>query len=158
MYSLDQMKFAGVDLNNLIQLRGFIGNPEMGYKVAWSDRMVSAYGSIPLSALLWWPLRRRLCGLSILGFALFALPMGIDAGTHFLSDLAGIGQGFRYTNEWLAQLTGYAFPANFYAGNTLGSFNSWMRLITGTLFGIGVVWLSFPLIWDNAIRSKLAKT
>ncbi|MHA1937336.1 MAG: hypothetical protein ACW97O_03915, partial [Candidatus Thorarchaeota archaeon] len=67
---------------------------------------------------------------------------------------AGIGEGFRYTNEWLAQLTGSIFPTTFYAGNALGSFNSWMRLITGTLFGIGVVWLGFPLFWETAIKSK----
>jgi uncharacterized membrane protein len=157
MYSLDQIQVTGVEIDNLLELRRFIGNPELGYKVAWSDRMVSAYGSIPLATLVWWPLRRRLRGLSIWGFVILALPMGIDAGTHFLSDLAGLGEGFRYTNEWLAQLTGRTFPTTFYVGNALGSFNSWMRLITGTLFGAGVVWLSFPLFWETALQSKKSR-
>lgn len=157
MYSLDQIQTAGVDIDNLRELRRFIGNPNMGFKVAWSDRMVSAYGSIPVAALLWWPLRKRIRALSLWGFALLALPMLIDGGTHFISDLAGIGQGFRYTNGWLAELTGNNLPASFYVGNALGSFNSWMRLITGTLFGIGVVWFSFPLFWETAIKSILPK-
>ncbi|HEY4690710.1 MAG TPA: hypothetical protein VIK33_15450 [Anaerolineae bacterium] len=29
-------------------------------------------------------------------------------------------------------------------GNALGSFNSWMRLLTGALFGLASVWLAFP--------------
>jgi uncharacterized membrane protein len=156
MYSLDQIQVAGVEIDNLLELRRFIGNTEFGYKVAWSDRMVSAYGSIPIATLIWWLLRKRLRGLPVWGFVLLALPMAIDAGTHFLSDLAGIGEGFRYTNEWLARFTSYTFTTNFYVGNALGSFNSWMRLITGTLFGVGVVWLSFPLLWETAIKSKVA--
>ena len=37
-------------------------------------------------------------------------------------------------------------PAAFYAGDALGSFNSWMRLLTGALFGVASVWLSFPYV------------
>ena len=157
MYSLEQIQTTGVDIDNLVELRRFIGNPNMGFKVAWSDRMVSAYGSVPVAALLWWPVRKRIRGLSIWGFALLALPMVLDGGTHFISDLAGIGQGFRYTNGWLAELTGSNLPASFYVGNALGSFNSWMRLITGSLFGFGVVWLGFPLFWEAAIKPKVSK-
>lgn len=81
-----------------------------------------------------------------MGLTLFLLPMFIDGGTHFLSDLAGLGQGFRYTSVWLANLTNHVFPATFYAGDALGSFNSWMRLITGQLFGLGVVRFGFPYL------------
>ena len=43
------------------------------------------------------------------------------------------------------------FPETFYAGDALGSFNSWMRLITGILFGLGTVWLTFPYIEETAM-------
>jgi hypothetical protein len=43
-------------------------------------------------------------------------------------------------------LTANRLPPTFYAGSALGSFNSWMRLITGVLFGIGAVWFSFPRV------------
>jgi uncharacterized membrane protein len=153
MYSLDQIQAVGVNIDIMLELRRFIGNPEMGYKVAWSDRMVSAYGIIPVAALFWWPLRKRLRSLPVWGFAILALPMFVDGGTHFLSDLAGIGQGFRYTNDWLVALSSNIFPTTFYVGNALGSFNSWMRLITGTLFGVGLVWMSLPLFWETALQS-----
>jgi len=82
--------------------------------------------------------------LPLWGFIVLALPMALDGGTHLLSDLAGIGQGFRDSNTWLIVLTGGALPAEFYAGDSLGSFNSWMRLVTGVLFGLGAVWLAYP--------------
>jgi hypothetical protein len=63
-----------------------------------------------------------------------------------VSDLAGIGQGFRDSNAWLAAITNQAFAPSFYAGDALGSFNAWMRLLTGILFGLGVVWFGFPYL------------
>jgi uncharacterized membrane protein len=146
MYSLAEIQAAWKVTDNPLILRQFVGNQEMGWKVAWSDRMVSMYGGLFFSGLLYWPLRKRLKPLPLWGFALLILPMALDGGTHFLSDLAGIGQGFRDSNAWLATLTRNAFPATFYAGDALGSFNSWMRLITGILFGIGIVWLAYPYL------------
>ena len=61
-----------------------------------------------------------------------------------MSDFAGLGQGFRDTNQWLALLTNHAFPATFYAGDALGSFDSIMRFITGLLAGLSIVWFAFP--------------
>jgi len=102
------------------------------------------YTGLWIAAMIFGLIRRRLRPLPIWGYFLMILPMAIDGGTHFVSDFAGIGQGFRYTNAWLAQLTQNAFPESFYVGDALGSFNSWMRLLTGGLFGIASVWLAFP--------------
>ena len=74
--------------------------------------------------------------------------MALDGGSHFISDLAGIGQGFRDSNLWLAKLTHFSFAPNFYSGDALGSFNSWMRLFTGLLAGVGLVWFAFPYLED----------
>ncbi|MFA9406929.1 MAG: DUF2085 domain-containing protein [Anaerolineales bacterium] len=148
MYSLDQLPLDQPDLVNPLALRQFIGNAAMGYKVAWSDRMVSAYTSIPIAAMIWFLFRKRLRPISIWIFVLLAIPMAIDGGTHMISDLAGVGQGFRTTNTWLAELTNHSLPTTFYAGNALGSFNSWMRLITGTLFGFGLMFLVLPYMGD----------
>jgi uncharacterized membrane protein len=146
MYPLSQIKSAWQNTNNPLILRQFIGNSQMGWKVGWSDRMVSMYTSIPLFGLVWWNLRNKLKPLSLWGLFLFLLPMAIDGGTHFLSDLSGIGLGFRYTNQWLAALTHSALPYWFYFGDAIGSFNSDMRLLTGALFGIGIVWFGLPMI------------
>jgi len=146
MYSLGEIQAAWGQTTDPVVLRQFLGNPEMGWKVAWSDRMVSIYTSTFLFGLLWWPLRKRVKSLPWWGLILFLLPMGIDGTSHFISDLSGLGQGFRYTNAWLVELTNNALPAAFYAGDALGSFNSLMRLLSGVIFGLGVVWFAFPYL------------
>ncbi len=145
-YSLSDIQAAWQNTDNPMVLRQFTGSPSMGWKMAWSDRMVSMYTSIWLFSLIWWPLRKRIKPLPWWGLALFLLPMAVDGTTHLFSDLQGFGQGFRDTNLWLAVLTRNAFPAAFYAGDALGSFNSWMRILTGFLFGLGLVWFAFPYI------------
>ena len=146
MYSAAELgTLAGVTTDPLA-LRTFIGSAELGWKVAWSDRMVSMYTSVFVFGLVARLLRRRLAPLPIWAFVLLALPMALDGGTHLLSDVAGFGQGFRDQNTWLAGLTGNLLPSSFYAGDALGSFNSWMRLLTGMLSGLGVVWTVFPHI------------
>ena len=99
-----------------------------------------------IAGLLFALVRTRLKPLSLRGFALLALPMFLDGGTHVISDLAGIGHGFRDSNTWLALLTGNLFPITFYVGDALGSFNAWIRFITGVLLGVGVIWLAYPYI------------
>jgi uncharacterized membrane protein len=146
MYSLGEVQAVWENTLNPAILRRFIGSAEMGWKVAWSDRMVSMYVALWIFGILWWLLRRRTRPLSWWGLILFLLPMAVDGFTHFVSDLAGIEQGYRYSNQWLAVLTQYSFPRSFYVGNALGSFNAWMRLLTGFLFGAGVVWFSFPIL------------
>jgi uncharacterized membrane protein len=149
MYSLKAIQAVWMDTFNPLLLRKFTGTAAMGWKVAWSDRMISFYGGVWLFALLWYPFRRRIKVLPWWGLVLFLLSMALDGGTHALSDLAGIGQGFRYTNLWLANLTHFAFSPSFYAGDALGSFNSWMRIITGLLAGLGLVWFAFPYIAES---------
>jgi len=149
MYSLSEIQAAWQDTINPMILRQFIGNESMGWKIAWSDRMISFYTSVWLFAVIWFPFRRRIKPLSWWGFVLLLLPIALDGGTHMISDLAGIGQGFRDTNIWLRVLTNHIFPATFYAGDALGSFNSLMRFLTGLLAGLGIVWLAFPYIFQG---------
>lgn len=145
-YSLAEIQTAWVNTSNPAILRQFSGNEAMGWKVAWSDRMVSMYTAILPVGWVFRLLRGRLKPLSVWGFAAFSLPLVIDGATHMLSDLGGIGNGFRDSNAWLAALTGDVFPAAFYAGDALGSLNSWARVVTGILFAIGCVWLAYPYL------------
>jgi uncharacterized membrane protein len=145
-------------------LRQFTGDTVMGWKVAWSDRMVYMYTAILLWGVLFWPFRKRLRPLPWWGLILLLLPMVVDGLTHMVSDFtAGIGLGFRDSNAWLATLTASSFPATFYVGDALGSFNSWMRLITGLLFSLGLVWALYPRLLSgftgtaNQIEAKLQK-
>ncbi|MGQ9555331.1 MAG: hypothetical protein ACUVWR_14620 [Anaerolineae bacterium] len=130
--------------NNMAALRYFIGNAEMGWKLAWSDRMVSFYGSWFLFGLLHAALRNRRHGLHWRTAILLVLPMALDGITHMVSDLWGIGNGFRDSNAWLIALTGKALPATFYAGDAWGSFNSLVRLVTGPPAAFGIIFWLLP--------------
>ena len=150
MYSLAEIGAVWPTDNALI-LRQFVGNTEMGWKMAWSDRMISVYGGVWLGGILYGLSKGRL-RMPLLAWALIGvLPLGIDGVSHMLNDiLAGTtGLGFRDTNAWLAALTGNLLPQSFYAGDALGSFNSWARWITGFLFAFTTVFALFPIIGDS---------
>ena len=149
MYSLAEIQSAWQNTSDPLILRQFTGNTSMCWKLAWSDRMVSFYTSIWLFAKLWFLFRNKIKRLPWWGFLLLLFPMVVDGGSHAVSDLAGIGLGFRDTNMWLVILTGNSFSANFYAGDALGSFNSLMRSVTGVLAALAIVWLAFPYFYGE---------
>ncbi len=146
MWSLGEIQLAWQETRNPFLLRQFVGNAEMGWKVAWSDRMASLYGAVFLASLGYGLSRRTGNTMPWWVALILAAPMVIDGGTHFVSDLAGLGQGFRDSNDWLAALTNHGLPTTFYVGDALGSFNSWMRLITGSLFGVAIVGFTYPYL------------
>lgn len=158
MYSLDEIKNVW-SLDGFLGLRQFTGNSQFGYKIAWSDRMMSFYGSIWIGGLIYALARRKLRQLSPIAWLFFGiLPVGIDGLSHFINDaLAGTtGAGFRDTNDWLRFVTGNAFSNAFYYGDALGSFNSDVRWITGFLFGLTSVWFLFPLV-EESMRDVLVQ-
>ncbi|MGD1995959.1 MAG: DUF2085 domain-containing protein [Anaerolineae bacterium] len=137
-------------------LREILGNEEMGWKVAWSDRMAAMYTATLIFGLLFALVRRQVRPISIWMFLLLLAPTALDGGTHLVSDLARFDQGFRATNVWLAELTGHRISPSFYVGHGLGSFNSWMRLLTGGLFGLGLVWFVYPHL-EAIIKTSRSK-
>ena len=155
-YTIPEIQAAWQDTLNPLILRQFIGNALMGWKVAWSDRMVSMFTGIWVLGLLWWPARKRIKPLPFWGLLLLIHPLALDGTTHLISDFAGIGLGFRSTNLWLSSLTHNIFAPTFYAGDAWGSFNAWMRLMTGLSFSLGVVWFGFPYL-DAAFGNTYEK-
>lgn len=133
------------------ELRAFTGAPAMGWKVAWSDRMISFYTLTPLFGLVFMALRRlgyRLAPLPWKVLLIALLPLALDGGTHAINDaLAGVlsAGGFRDTNQWLAWLTAGTWPS-FYAGDHFGTFNWWARLITGALAAWGIAFTVLPIL------------
>jgi uncharacterized membrane protein len=140
-------------------LRHFVGTPTMGWKVAWSDRMISFYWMTPVWGVLYALLQQRHSTIRSLPYKIVLLalaPLLIDGLTHLVNDtIYGIaGGGFRDTNAWLTWLTANAFPG-FYAGDHVGTFNWWTRLFTGILAAWGLVFGYLP--WLNAILLKEAE-
>lgn len=143
-YSLDQVVDWGADPSNTSTLRAFIGNPEVGFKVAIAHRLTAIHTAMFVAGLLWALIGRRLPRLSVLAFVLLALPMAFDGGSHMLSEITRLG--FRDSNVWAVWLTGGLFPSSFYVGTTIGSLNWLLRTVTGTLFGLAAIWFFFPYL------------
>jgi uncharacterized membrane protein len=113
-----------VGAEGLVQ-HGYIGDAELGYKVALCQRDTAIYGTILLAGLVYGLARRRLRPLSLWAYLLLGvLPIALDGGIQFLS---------------------YALPLFFpsLAFQPLES-NPLRRAITGALFGLATVWLAYP--------------
>lgn len=154
MYSLSQIQSVWQNTSDPMILRQFIGNEAMGWKVAWSDRMISFYTGIWFFAIIFYWLRSKIKAIPLWTALLLLFPIIVDGGTHMISDFAGIGNGFRDTNLWLAQLTNNSFSQNFYSGDGIGSFNSWARWISGILAGLAIIWLALPNIFEIQTLNK----
>lgn len=156
MYNLDELPLAySGSPRDLLLLRAFRGSEAIGWKVAWSDRMVYMYGGLLVVGVVYRvrfgkrppdPMRLR-------WVFLLMLPLALDGITHFVSDQSGLASGFRYDNGWLAQATGFMLPDEFYRGDAIGSFNSLVRMISGFWFAVGLGGLILPLIDHNMRRS-----
>lgn len=159
-YSMTEIVNVWPGQATLLGLRGFLGTPELGWKLAWSDRMVSFYGGLFWFGLLYLVLRGRFQGhqwrMSWRWMVLLLLPIALDGTTHAISDLAGIGAGFRETNAWLAALSSHAFPASFYVGDAWGSFNSIMRLVTGLLGSFAIMFWALPRLDGASVPKRQA--
>lgn|GEM_PF-295212 len=117
-----------------------------GYQVAYCYRNTAIYSTIFVLGLLFAAARRGRFGgrlawmlrpLRWQVFLLLLVPIGLDGMTHLL--------GLREDNAWFDLLTGGRF-GDFSVGDTLGTLNWWLRIITGSLFGFAIVRLIYPWI------------
>jgi len=110
--------------------RRFVGNEQMGYKMALCQRDISIYGSMVLGGLVYALLRRR-GRLRPMPFWLFLLigigPIALDGFSQLFSQFFVNGQ-----IEALTRL----FP--------LRESSPLLRSLTGALFGLSIVWLVYP--------------
>lgn len=128
-----------------LALRWFVGAPELGWKVAWSDRMVSLYTPLFPGAVVYALIGRAWRAPRWhLALLLPYLPLLLDGLSHAVDDALGLG--IRADNAWLAALSAGLFPPAFYAGDALGSFNWLARLLTGLLAGCAFVRQVYPLL------------
>lgn len=150
--------YSLVDISHELVRRQFIGTPELGWKVAWSDRMVAMYTSIFLFGLLYALLRQigiRPKGLSWPLLLLLVAPLAVDGTTHLVNDILRLD--FRDTNRWAVALTSGLFPPTFYRGDMFGSLNSVLRVATGLLLGLGIVGFLWPLMEQEFSPDRLAR-
>lgn len=119
--------------------REFLGNEQMGYKMALCERDMAIYGFVLLGGLLYGVLRKRF-NIKPMPFLLFIIlgmgPIGLD----------GFSQLFGY---YATPISGgdpnavQAFIGNIFA---LRESTPFLRSLTGAIFGLSLVWLAYPYI------------
>ncbi|HEX8681244.1 MAG TPA: DUF2085 domain-containing protein [Ardenticatenaceae bacterium] len=144
-YGQQEVVADGADPTNPLTLRQYIGSEEMGWKLGFSDRMVTMYGGAFLAGIVYWLLSRRgrVKPVPVWLLLLMLIPMSLDGTSHLISEVTG--WGFRETNSWAMPLFGARNP-EFYTGTTVGTLNWSLRMVTGLLFGLGMMLFAYPLI------------
>jgi uncharacterized membrane protein len=97
------MAAGAPDANNLFLFRSFIGNEQIGYKVALCERDVAIYGSVFVAGLIFALLRRtsKVRAPSLKVYVLFLIPIAVDGFSQLF--------GLRESNWWLRTVTGAIF-------------------------------------------------
>jgi uncharacterized membrane protein len=99
----DLQRILGVSnpASDIFYWREFIGNPQMGYKMAWCERDMAIYLAMLLTGILFSLLRSHLKPLNWRIYLLFITPMAIDGFTQLF--------GLRESDWILRTITGVLF-------------------------------------------------
>ena len=112
----------------------FIGDERLGYKVALCQRDVAIYGSILLAGLLFALVRKRLKPLPIWAWLLFGIiPSALDGGSQLI----------------------FGMPLPLFSLLPLRESTPFLRSLTGALFGIANVWLSYPYVEESMTETRV---
>jgi len=129
-YMISYEQATGLDGNDLLSARAFIGNPELGYKVALCQRDVAIYGGILIFGILFAILGRRIKSLHVVIWILIGiLPIAVDGLSQLLSQP----------------------PLNLilYREST-----PLLRTITGFLFGFLTAWFGYPYVEESMFENR----
>lgn len=117
---------TGLDGNDLLAARAFIGNDQVGYKVAFCQRDTFIYGAMLVFGLIYATTGRRIKPLHwALWIGIGMLPIAID--------------GF---SQLFSQIPGFSFWE--YREST-----PLLRAATGAIFGFMTAWFGFPLLEES---------
>lgn len=116
------------------QARQYIGNEDVGYKVALCERDVAIYLAILMFGILYGLSGRRIKSLHWSLWLLIGIaPIGLD----------GFSQLFSQFNwEFLSSIVPYRESTPF------------LRALTGALFGLGTAWFAYPNIEDSMNETR----
>jgi uncharacterized membrane protein len=151
-YAAQEPAFSGIDVNMLdadliFAAKQFRGSERMGWKVAFCERDVSIYTSIMLFGILFAILTGlgvRVPYLPFWAYLLIAiLPIGLDGFSQYFANPPFNGFGLAF------------YPVR--------ESTPFLRVLTGSMFGVGNAWLAFPYIEESMretrelVQSKLSK-
>jgi len=123
-------QYTGIDPNDYFAARAFIGNTDLGYKVAFCERDVAIYGALLLGGIIYTipGVRRRVGPMPWWAYVLIGVaPIAIDGFSQLLSQ----------------------YPYNLIPPFNLLPYRestAFLRTLTGGLFGISNAWLALPYL------------
>jgi uncharacterized membrane protein/glutaredoxin len=125
---------TGINEDDLLAARGYIGDEKVGYKVAVCQRDVAIYLSIIVFGLLYAATGRRLKPLHwVLWLAIGIFPIGLD----------GFSQLFSQLNlPFLNSILPYRESTPF------------LRALTGALFGFSTAWFGLPYVEESMRETR----
>ena len=125
---------TGINSLNVPASQNFIGNPHLGYKMAYCQRDFAIYGSILLFGLLFSATRGRLKALPwYLWILIGILPIAVDGFTQLPSLM---------NYSWLSWAP-------------IRESTPFLRTITGFLFGFATAWFGYPYIEETMRETRL---
>ncbi len=126
VYTMDQLRASlAIQGEDPLYWSTFLGNGQLGYKMAWCERNTAIYSSIFGAGLLFGLIGSRLRPLDWRVYLAFITPMAIDGFWQLFTSPAYILPFLpEHESTWL------------------------LRTITGALFGIGSVWLIYPYLQE----------
>jgi uncharacterized membrane protein len=123
-------EITGLDPNDLVAARDFIGDEQVGYKIGLCQRDIAIYGGILVFGLFFAVFRKHLKPIPMLAWFLIGIvPIAIDGGSQLLSSLSIFSFMSRESTPLL-------------------------RTITGMLFGVMNAWLAFPYLEESMIETQ----
>jgi uncharacterized membrane protein len=134
VYTIEQLRASlSVQGEDVLYWSSFLGNGQLGYKMAWCERNAAIYTSIFVAGLAFGLVRAGLRPLDWRVYLALITPMAVD----------GFWQLFTSPTYILPFLPEHE--------------STWLlRTITGALFGIGSVWLIYPYL-QEAMRDVNAQ-
>ena len=133
--------FEGVSPDNWAQFfvaaQQFLGNEQMGYKMALCERDISIYGFVLIAGLIYAVLRKRynIKPLPLWAFIIIGMgPIGLD----------GFSQLFGYYFTPLDGSAATGVQASLQSLAPLRESTPFLRSFTGAVFGFMLAWLAYP--------------
>ncbi len=127
---LSYQQATGMDGSDLLAARAFVGNAQVGYKVALCERDVAIYGGILLFGILYSLLRRKTKPIHwMIWIIIGILPIAIDGFSQLLSQP----------------------PFGFIP---LRESTPFLRTLTGFLFGFLTAWFGYPYVEESMKENR----
>lgn len=124
---------TGLDENDIRSARNFLGNEDMGYKMALCQRDMAIYGAIFLFGMVFSLTRKKIKPLPWYFWILIGLgPIGLDGFSQLLSQ-TGFG-----IFSWLP----------------LRESTPFLRVFTGLCFGLATAWFGFPYLEESVQENR----